>query len=255
MHVWSRRDFGGYPTQDSGRIRTGALFRSGHLADATPEDLEKIVALGLAVIVDLRRATERQRQPTGRWTGECRIIMSDHDDDHDPWLVFLRNSDLSARSIRQYLTNFYLSTPFEPSYVDLFSRFFETLATTSGALLVHCTGGKDRTGLLVALTHRLLGVHRDDILADYLLTNQRQGFESHGSSVARGLAEAVGRALDEATVRTVMEVEAAYLDTAFAAIEARCRSVDAYFKTVLSVTPPVRDAIVTRLTDSNQSLL
>jgi protein-tyrosine phosphatase len=247
------RDFGGYPTGDARRVRTGTLFRSGHLADATPEDLEKITALGLSVIVDLRWSAERRRHPTGRWNNGCRIITSDLGGDHDPWRAFLRNSDLSAKSIRDYIVGLYLRMPFEPSYIDLFSRFFAALATTSGALLVHCMGGKDRTGLVVALTHRLLGVPRDDILADYLLTNQLWAFDIHGASVACGIAEAAGRAPDQAAVRAVMEVEAAYLDAAFGAIEAGSGSFDAYFETVLGVTPAVRDAIVTRLTDNDQS--
>ena len=175
------------------------------------------------------------------------MISSDLIGDHDPWGAFLRESDLSAASIRDYLTNFYIGLPFERSYIDLFSRFFEALATTDGALLVHCTGGKDRTGLVVALTHRLLGVHRDDILADYLLTNQVWRFDAHGATVAGGIAEAVGRVPEQTAVRAVMEVEAAYLDTAFGASETDSGSVDAYFETVLGVTPSVRDAIMTRL--------
>jgi protein-tyrosine phosphatase len=245
--VTNFRDFGGYPTVDAKRVRTGTLFRSAQLSGATPEDLAKLAALGISVVVDLRRAVERRRHPTGAWTAGCRMISCDLIEDHDPWGAFLRDSDLSAASIRDYLTNFYLGLPFETSYVDLFSRFFEALATIDGALLVHCTGGKDRTGLIVALTHCLLGVHRDDILADYLLTNQVWHFDVHGAAVASGIAEAAGRPCEQAAARAVMEVDAAYLDTAFSAIEAGAGSLDAYFETVLGISPAVRDAIVTRL--------
>jgi len=210
-------------------------------------------ALGLSVIVDLRWAAERQRHPTSLRAADCRIITSNHGGDHDPWQAFLRSSDLSAASIRDYLRSLYLRMPFEASYIDLFSHFFKALATTSGAMLVHCTGGKDRTGVLVALTHRLLGVHRDDILADYLLTNQVWGFDIHGPAVACGIAEAAGRVPDHDAVRAVMEVDAAYLDAAFDAIEAECGSTDVYLESVLRVTPARRDAIVTRLTDSGHS--
>jgi protein-tyrosine phosphatase len=175
------------------------------------------------------------------------MISCDLIEDHDPWGAFLRDSDLSAASVRDYLTNFYLGLPFEPSYIDLFSRFFEALATTDGAVLVHCTGGKDRTGFIVALTHRLLGVHRDDILADYLLTNEVWRFDAHGAAVASGIANATGRAPNQAAVRAVMEVDAAYLDTAFAAMETGAGSVDGYLETLLGITPSIREAIMTRL--------
>ena len=52
-----------------------------------------------------------------------------------------------------------------------FRRYFQALAAAEGPVLIHCAAGKDRTGILAALTHHLVGVHADDIVADYLLTN------------------------------------------------------------------------------------
>jgi protein-tyrosine phosphatase len=75
--VTNFRDFGGYPIRDGRSVRTGVLFRGGQLADATQADIEKLTALGLSVIVDLRRGPERERQPTGRWADRCRMIRSD----------------------------------------------------------------------------------------------------------------------------------------------------------------------------------
>jgi len=242
------RDFGGYPVGGGRSVRTGVLFRSGQLGGATQPDIETLRALGLAVIVDLRRGPERERQPTGSWADRCRTISSDLLGGDDPWWTFLRDSDLSAGSIRGHLLNFYRGLPFDPAYIDLFSRFFAALATTTRPLLVHCTGGKDRTGVVVALTHRLLGLHPDDILADYLCTNRVWEFDRHGAAVASGIAVVVGRTPAEAAVRAVMEVEAGYLAASFDAIEARCGSLDAYFETTLRLTRAAREAIALRLT-------
>jgi protein tyrosine/serine phosphatase len=137
---------------------------------------------------------------------------------------------------------------FDPAYIDLFSRFFAAVATTTQPLLVHCTGGKDRTGVVVALTHRLLGLHPDDVLADYLCTNRVWEFDRHGAAVASGIAAVVGRTPAEAAVRAVMEVEAGYLAAGFDAIVAQCGSLDAYFETTLGVTRAAREAIALRLT-------
>jgi protein-tyrosine phosphatase len=112
------------------------------------------------------------------------MIRSDLVRDDDPWWTFLRSSDLSAGSIRGYFMDFYCRLPFDPRYIDLFSRFLEALPTTTGPLLVHCTGGKDRTGMIVALAHRRLDVHPDDIITDYLLSNRVWEFDLHGASVA-----------------------------------------------------------------------
>jgi protein-tyrosine phosphatase len=246
--VTNFRDFGGYPIGDGRAVSTGVLFRGGQLAGATQADIEKLTALGLSVIVDLRRGAERERQPTGRWAGRCRTISSDLLGGDDPWWTFLRESDLSAGSIRGHLTDFYRGLPFDPSYIDLFSRFFEALATTTGPLLVHCTGGKDRTGVIVALTHRLLGVDPDDTMADYLLTNRVWEFDRHGPAVASGIAAVIGRTPGDAAVRAVMQVETAYLAACFGAIEARCGSLDAYFETALGVTRAAREAIAAKVT-------
>ena len=65
--------------------------------------------------------------------------------------------------------------------------------------------------MVVALTHRLLGLHPDDVLADYLCTNRVWEFDRHGAAVASGIAAVVGRTPVEAAVRAVMDVEAGYL--------------------------------------------
>jgi protein-tyrosine phosphatase len=105
--VTNFRDFGGYPIRDGRSVRTGVLFRGGQLADATQADIEKLTALGLSVIVDLRRGPERERQPTGRWADRCRMIRSDLMGGDDPWWTFLRDSDLSGESIRGHLLDLY----------------------------------------------------------------------------------------------------------------------------------------------------
>lgn len=248
--VQNFRDFGGYATVSGRRLHQGRLFRSAHLADATTEDIATIAALGLAAIVDLRRAEERRRFPTGNWSAACQIITSDIGEADDPWHGFLRSSDLSAASFRRYLIDFYQAAPFEPRHIDLYTRYFAMLATGSGPVLVHCMAGKDRTGLIVALTHALTGVHRDYILAEFLRTNLHWPYEIHGAAITHGIAAAAGRKPDEAAVRAAMELEAAYLDGAFDAIDAGSGSLDAYFDKVLGLTPEARTAITARLTEN-----
>lgn len=54
----------------------------------------------------------------------------------------------------------------------MFSRYFDALANGAGAVLIHCAAGKDRTGILARLTHHVLGVHPDDAMEDYMLSNK-----------------------------------------------------------------------------------
>src|SRR5207248_694977 len=138
-----------------------------------------------------------------------------------------------------YMTDYYRKAPFDERHVDLFSRYFAALAELDGPMLIHCAAGKDRTGLLAALTHHVAGVHPDDIAADYLLTNDPARMAQRLPMVMQYIEEISGRTPDAAAVLTVMGVEATYLEAAFGEIEARFGGPDAYLERVLGVTPAV----------------
>ncbi|MEA1674645.1 tyrosine-protein phosphatase [Nitrospirillum sp. BR 11163] len=243
------RDAGGYATRHGRAVRKGRLYRSGRPAQATVSDVATLRDLGVATIVDLRWPDERRHHPTGPWAGAFAVVTSDIGGAVDPWPDFLRASDLSAAALEEYIRRFYAEAAFQARHVDLFARYFQALADGPGALLVHCTGGKDRTGLVIALTHHLLGVHRDDILADYLATNTHWPYEVHGAEVAAGLAAIHGAVFpSEAAVRAVMEVRPDFLDGAFRSLTDRHGSVEGYIESVLGVSPDMRERIAARLT-------
>jgi protein tyrosine/serine phosphatase len=243
------RDYGDYATAAGRRIHPGRLYRSANHAAATDADLEAMSALNLAVIVDLRRAEERRRNPSRRPKAfAAQVIDNDIDDrPEDPWLMFLKDSDLSAASLRGYLMGYYRAAPFETRHVDLFRRYFRAVADADGPVLIHCAAGKDRTGLLAAFTHHLVGVHGDDITEDYLLTNDEARFERRGPMVVQNLSEATGRPADMAIARIAMGVDAAYLAEAFRAIEAEYGSIDAYLERALGIDAVLRERVEARL--------
>ncbi len=251
--LWNFRDFGGYATARGAPIKRGRFFRSAHHGRATDEDLAKLAALGIEAVIDLRRPSERANQPSRRWETFAADIIENHEEEeggHELWHDFIRRPDLTTETFRAYLVQFYRNLPWAPRHVDLFSRYFETLATREGPLLVHCSGGKDRTGTLVALTHTLAGVHRDDIIADYLATNDSVRFERDGAMVADGIAELRGGDRPSAELlRLIMGVERDWLETAFREIETRHGGVEAYVRDVLGVDAKKRAAIEKRLFD------
>jgi protein-tyrosine phosphatase len=246
------RDFGDYPTAGGGRVRAGVLYRSASHGRATDADLAAIEALDLAVIVDLRRPGERERDPARRPPGFAgELIQNDEGETagDDPWWTFVRTSDLSQAAFRGYLLDYYRSAPFAARHVDLFSRYFRALAKADGPVLIHCAAGKDRTGVLAALTHVLVGVHRDDILGDYLLTNNPERMAARAPMVADLIAAETGRKPTEAAVRAAIGVEAEYLDECFGAIEAEHGSTMTYLESVLGVGGPLRRALEARLVE------
>jgi protein-tyrosine phosphatase len=242
------RDFGDYPAAGR-RLKRGVLFRAAHQAEATDEDLARLAGLGLSVIVDLRRPNERQRSPSRRWNGfAAEVIENDIGDEHDdPWHTFIAGSDLTAKAFTDYMVDYYREAPFVDRHVDLYSRYFQALARTDGSVLIHCAAGKDRTGILAALTHHLAGVHEDDIFADFLLTNDPGRFERRVPMMRQAILDMTGReATDEALI-TALGVEQHYLETAFAAIHAAHPSLDHYMETVLGVDARTRAAIEARI--------
>ena len=238
------RDFGDYAA-GAGRLKKGVPFRAAHQAQATDDDLAAIAGLNLCTIVDLRRPNERQRDPSRRWEGFAAEVI-DNDlgvTGEDPWHAFLRESDLSAGSIRGYLVEYYRRAPFAERHLDLFRRYFQALAAARGPVLVHCAAGKDRTGLLAALTHHVAGVGDDDIVDDYLLTNDEARFARRGPKFADLLEAELGRRPSDAAVRAAMGVEADYLATAIAEMKARHGSLDDYLDQAVGLDAKGREAV------------
>jgi protein tyrosine/serine phosphatase len=131
--------------------------------------------------------------------------------------------------------------------VDLFRRYFRALADSDGAILVHCAAGKDRTGMICALTHHVAGVHRDDMLADYLLTNDEARIAARVATMGRWIERHLGRGASDAALRVAVSVHPAYLERAFAAIEAREGSLDGYLQHTLGLDAAARERVRQRL--------
>lgn len=172
------RELGGYPTKDGRRVRYGMFYRSGALANVlkTPDDWEKFRALGIRTVLDLRATTERLRKPdpplpgvqvfacNGMWNEDGTEMDFDPDDleKHDELIRSLAagNDDFDVTYARMAYNN--------PAYRQMF-RF---ICQGDTPLLLHCSAGKDRTGVGALLILLMLGADRDTAVEDYLLTNR-----------------------------------------------------------------------------------
>ena len=137
--VANLRDFGGYPTRCGRGLRARRFFRSGHQGWATDADLEALRALDIAVIVDLRRADERQRQPCRRWSGfGAEVIESDLPDTYRGWESALPGNDPTPQFFDDMMMEWYGRAPFGRRITHLFTRYFEAMADHDGGVLIHC---------------------------------------------------------------------------------------------------------------------
>lgn len=242
------RDFGGYATACGRGLKRGLLYRSANHAHATPADLETMGALGVSVVVDLRRVAEREREPSRRWAGfVAHVVENDIGGEDEDWAAGLRDVHITPEWFRADGIGFYRKAPYEPRHVELFSRYFRALAETDGAVIVHCAAGKDRTGLICALTHHVAGVSREDMLDDYLLTNDPDRITRRAQRLITFIDRHVGKTLDEATARIAVSVDPAYLDAAFETIDNTHGGLDGYLEAALGLDAQLRERVRERI--------
>lgn len=163
------RDVGGYETAGGGRVRWGLVFRSGALHRLTAADLASLAALGLRVVYDLRSDEERDLAPsmTGGIRYEPLPISGDaaRTEEHTALFIEGRLTDVPA----DFLVHVYQAMA--EGAAPIFGELLTRLAEPDGLpALVHCTAGKDRTGIAAALLLSVLGVDDAAIVDDYELS-------------------------------------------------------------------------------------
>ena len=243
------RDFGGYDTACGRGLKRGVLFRSANHSYATDADLDALHALGIKTIVDLRRPMEREREPSKRHPEFKGQVIENHANvEGADWSIMLKDApSIDADWFYEDSIAFYRAAPFEERHVDLFARYFRAIGESDGGLLVHCAAGKDRTGMICALTHHVAGVHRDDTLSDFLATNHPGRMTHRINFLGPWIKDLTGRHVEEDALRVAVSVHEAYLDAALDQITRTAGSVDAYLESTLGVDSALRRKIEARI--------
>ncbi len=167
------RDIGGYPVADGPAggqadpvVRSGLFYRSGHLSRLTDADVAKLQDTGIATIIDLREASRIDRYPNRQIPGSRTVHLPIYDEMKPLHFTIL----LNRQAISDRFREFYIE--YLEEWAPRFAPVFRLLADeTAYPVLVHCTNGKDRVGVVTALLLDLLGVPRETIVADFLLSN------------------------------------------------------------------------------------
>jgi len=162
---YNARDVGGYPTEDGRRTRNGALVRSDDLYRLTSMGQAALREYGIRTIIDLRLAHELQRDPNP-FAGQQGV------DDVPRYLNLPLHDVASNAAIEE-------AEPTHGEYIVILDRNKKLVGAAikavaaslaDGGVLVHCHGGKDRTGIVTALLLSLAGVPREIIAEDYALS-------------------------------------------------------------------------------------
>ncbi|MFE2045214.1 tyrosine-protein phosphatase [Streptomyces sp. NPDC059477] len=247
------RDVGGLPTVDGRRVRHGVLYRSGHLAHATPEDAAFLATLGLHTIFDFRNAADQRLEGQDVELPGVRNLnlpLSDPADGAEFWTM-IRDGDVAL--LREILSGGRAESRMVDSYRVIIkertaehSRVLHALAEDSVPALMHCAAGKDRAGLSIAVTLLAVGVEREAILADYLesnATHRRYKVRRSGTSPSAYAPEVME------LISPLFDARAEYLTAAIDTIDETWGGVDAYLERALRITPERRDRLRERLLD------
>lgn len=245
--VHNFRDYGGYALVCGGRLKRGLLWRSGQHAGATDEDLAKIADVGLASVFDLRTSRERELYPCRRPHNFGADIRFSADPDRPKFAPHIEaaragGGERDAVFIREMMTDTYTRIAFRPELVAMIRAKAEALVAGEGPSLINCMAGKDRTGIAVAAIQLAAGVHRDDVMADYLLTNTAGDSEARiraGMETVKG----VNGGMSDEAARAIMGVEPEYLEAAFASIDERHGSIDAWLAEALDLDEGARERL------------
>ena len=164
------RDLGGIPTEDGGVTRSGSVIRSDNVRFLTDEGWRALGNHGVVRIVDLRFPEERREDPPSDADVEV-VHVSVLGPAAGEGLDFVAELEAHLDSVTDVADHYAWSyVRFLERNHQRFGEAVAAIADADGPVVIHCMGGKDRTGLVAAMLLRLAGVSLEEIGADYALS-------------------------------------------------------------------------------------
>lgn len=232
--IQNARDLGGLKAADGRSVQPELLIRSAHLSDASGADAAKLAEqYRLAKIIDLRTGVEKQEKPDANVPSAvlCPVPIFDesvigisHEKQNRNAASIPRMEDL----YRMIVTDAHCRRNLGKAAQTVMEHDF-----SEGAVLWHCTEGKDRCGLLTVILLSALRVERTQIVEDYLLTNLVNAPKAeryYQGALAAGKSQ-----LEADAIRDVFLAKESYLDAAFDAIDQQYTDMEDFLKAGLFI--------------------
>lgn len=244
------RDVGGYATVDGKHVKRDVLFRSDDLAGLSDTDLDTFAGLGIKTVYDLRHDYERASYPS-RLPPEHAIRVVEIPVYYPP--LDRRESrrkilaaEVEEGHFRQLMID--ANRAFALDYREQVSDLLRGLAAPgSRPAVIHCADGKDRTGFAIAVVLSAVGVPRETVYEDFLLSNVLLERRAKLYSFLASLGSLFR--VPSSEVRPLLEVRYEYLEAAFAAIDEQYGSFDAYLSDGLGIDEPTLAQLRAALTE------
>lgn len=234
------RDIGCYLATDTEgnqrQVKQGVLYRAGHFHDMNEAAIGALIDRHIELVIDFRSSKERTKKPS-RFNFSFTPTIIELELDPGSGASFLkalpdirtRDAALDVATMERMMQQ--INRSLVTDHADVYRQFFSHLLTaTPSATVFHCASGKDRTGVAAALLLSALGVDRNTIIEDYMLTNSCLDVHHH---VARAMADFDNRyqSIMQADVLAAMyEVQPGYLSAALDEIDQQYGSIKHYLR-------------------------
>ena len=245
--AYNFRDLGGIETLDGKTIRWGQVFRSDTLTRLTSADYARLNAIGIGLVCDLRTREERKTDPTEWQEGSPVFVLapvSENDkgaSQNNTLMNGLRSGKMSAEDGKGMFEQFYIRMVLDSA--PKFGAVLRAIATADRPSMFHCTGGRDRTGITAAMLLHILGVPRETILSDFVLSTRYLDERAPATPVPATEVEAAQARLFAEVIR----LQPRYIEAVFQAVDERYGSFDRYRREALHVSDADVVALKARL--------
>ncbi len=217
------RDIGGYKTVEGKTVKWKQVYRGASLAYVNENEQEQLNVLNLQVVCDLRRHDEISHAPDNVPEGARYLNIPSMDSINK--IGQIRNLLFKPRYIEQMMGEIYIEAILENN-PEMFGIVYRQIIEGNLPLLIHCTAGKDRTGLAIALLLRVLGVNEETVLNDYSLSNHYYDYFKRISGRLVKRLQQVGFSEDD--VSPLLMADKRNLKMAIEHIEHKYGSIEAY---------------------------
>ncbi|HZC74438.1 MAG TPA: tyrosine-protein phosphatase [Gaiellaceae bacterium] len=219
------RDLGGLPTRDGGETRFGAIVRADSVRQLSDEGWQALVDHGIRTVIDLRGDHELAEDPPAELPVDL-VHVPFMEADEAEWEEIGPELDAAVAAAPD------VATATRDVYLIFLERFRSNAAAAvravadapEGGIVIHCAGGKDRTGLLSAFLLHLAGVADDEIAADYALSEERLRPRHEKWFAAAETEEELER------LRRISQTPAASMVGVFDELERRYGGVEPYLR-------------------------
>jgi protein-tyrosine phosphatase len=257
------RDIGGYQISDNRTLRSGQIIRSENLSRLTANDFQKLEEIGVKTVIDLRTDKEHDQSPTV-WQGDNppRFYHFPIGDSHNDWFnaqrKMMKSNRFTEKQASKHMVEGYrmIAEVGPPSYQKLMGL---VLDQSNWPILIHCNAGKDRAGIATTLILEALGVDRETIMEEFLLTNEIGRTQEKAAILAKESKKSShgkrsGRTPTASAWYPIVGVKAEMLEAFYASVDDEYGSMDA-FLTELGVDQDARSALAASLITEQPNLV